>query len=57
MSPASSAETGQSIPAGRKFRDDTVGLGRTADGLRAMGIDPAPLLVEKAASGGGFTRG
>ncbi len=41
---------------GPMFWADTVGLTKVVDGLRAMGIEPAALLVEKAASGGSFTR-
>jgi 3-hydroxyacyl-CoA dehydrogenase len=41
---------------GPMFWADTVGLGKIVEGLRGMGIEPAPLLVEKAASGGNFTR-
>ena len=42
---------------GPMFWADTVGLPKVVEGLRAMGIEPARLLVEKAASGGSFTRG
>ncbi len=42
---------------GPMFWADTVGLPTVVEGLRAMGIEPARLLVEKAASGGSFTRG
>lgn len=42
---------------GPMFWADTVGLPKVVEGLRAMGIEPAKLLVEKAASGGSFTRG
>jgi len=42
---------------GPMFWADTVGLAKVADGLRAIGIEPAALLNEKAASGGSFTRG
>jgi 3-hydroxyacyl-CoA dehydrogenase len=38
------------------FWADTVGLSKVVEGLRAMGIEPARLLAEKAASGGSFTR-
>lgn len=42
---------------GPMFWADTVGLPKVVEGLRAMGIEPARLLVEKAAAGGSFTRG
>ncbi len=42
---------------GPMFWADTVGLPRVVEGLKAMGIEPAKLLVEKAATGGSFTRG
>ena len=42
---------------GPMFWADTVGLAKVVDGLKAMGIEPARLLAEKAASGGSFTRG
>jgi len=42
---------------GPMFWADTVGLPKVVDGLRAIGIEPAKLLVEKAAAGGSFTRG
>ena len=42
---------------GPMFWADTVGLPKVVEGLRAMGIEPAKLLAEKAASGGSFTRG
>jgi 3-hydroxyacyl-CoA dehydrogenase len=38
------------------FWADTVGLPKIVEGLKAMGIEPSKLLVEKAASGGSFTR-
>ncbi len=41
---------------GPMFWADTVGLAAVVDGLRAIGIEPARLLAEKAASGGNFTR-
>lgn len=41
---------------GPMFWADTVGLTKIVDGLKAQGIEPAKLLVEKAASGGSFTR-
>jgi len=41
---------------GPMFWADTVGLQKVVDGLKAMGIEPSKLLVEKAASGGSFTR-
>ena len=41
---------------GPMFWADTVGLQNIVDGLRAQGVEPAKLLVEKAASGGSFTR-
>ena len=41
---------------GPMFWADTVGLPKVVEGLRAMGIEPAPLLAGKAASGGSFTR-
>lgn len=41
---------------GPMFWGDTVGLHKIVEGLRAQGIEPAKLLVEKAASGGSFTR-
>jgi 3-hydroxyacyl-CoA dehydrogenase len=41
---------------GPMFWADTVGLPKVVEGLRAMGIEPAKLLVEKAATGGSFTR-
>ena len=42
---------------GPMFWADTVGLPKVVEGLRAIGIEPAKLLVEKAAAGGSFTRG
>jgi 3-hydroxyacyl-CoA dehydrogenase len=42
---------------GPMFWADTVGLPKVVDGLRAMGIEPAKLLTEKAANGGSLTRG
>ncbi|GEN98752.1 3-hydroxyacyl-CoA dehydrogenase [Novosphingobium sediminis] len=42
---------------GPMFWADTVGLPKVVEGLRAMGIEPAKLLVDKAAAGGSFTRG
>lgn len=42
---------------GPMFWADTVGLQKVVDGLKEMGMEPAPLLVEKAAAGGSFTRG
>ena len=41
---------------GPMFWADTVGLHKIVEGLRAMGMEPAKLLVEKASSGGSFTR-
>ncbi|MET0250056.1 MAG: 3-hydroxyacyl-CoA dehydrogenase NAD-binding domain-containing protein [Sphingobium sp.] len=41
---------------GPMFWGDTVGLQKVVDGLKAMGIEPAKLLVEKAAKGESFTR-
>ena len=41
---------------GPMFWADTVGLQKIVDGLKALGIEPAQILVEKAASGGSFTR-
>ncbi|MEG1451697.1 3-hydroxyacyl-CoA dehydrogenase NAD-binding domain-containing protein [Brevundimonas sp.] len=41
---------------GPMFWADTVGLSKIVDGLKAMGIAPAKLLLEKAASGASFTR-
>ena len=41
---------------GPMFWADTVGLPKVVEGLKAMGIEPAKLLAEKAASGGSFTR-
>ena len=41
---------------GPMFWADTVGLQKIVDGLTAMGIEPARLLVDKASSGGHFTR-
>ncbi len=41
---------------GPMFWADTVGLTKVVEGLQAMGIEPAKLLAEKAASGGSFTR-
>jgi 3-hydroxyacyl-CoA dehydrogenase len=41
---------------GPMFWADTVGLAKVVEGLTAMGIEPAKLLAEKAASGGSFTR-
>jgi 3-hydroxyacyl-CoA dehydrogenase len=41
---------------GPMFWADTVGLPKVVEALRAMGVEPARLLVEKAASGGGFIR-
>ena len=40
---------------GPMFWADTVGLQKVVDGLRAMGEEPAKLLVEKAAKGERFT--
>ena len=40
---------------GPLFWADTVGLQRIVDGLREAGIEPAPLLIEKAAAGQTFT--
>lgn len=42
---------------GPMFWADTVGLSKVVEGLRAMGIEPAGLLAEKAVAGGSFTRG
>lgn len=42
---------------GPMFWADTVGLPKVVEGLKAMGIEPAKLLVDKAAAGGSFTRG
>ncbi|WP_374526896.1 3-hydroxyacyl-CoA dehydrogenase NAD-binding domain-containing protein [Novosphingobium sp.] len=42
---------------GPMFWADTVGLPKVVEGLRAMGIEPAKLLADKAAAGGSFTRG
>ncbi|BEV00991.1 3-hydroxyacyl-CoA dehydrogenase NAD-binding domain-containing protein [Novosphingobium olei] len=42
---------------GPMFWGDTVGLSKVVEGLKAAGIEPCKLLVEKAASGGSFTRG
>ncbi len=39
---------------GPMFWADTVGLGKIVSGLEGMGIEPAALLREKAASGGSF---
>ncbi|MET0361125.1 MAG: 3-hydroxyacyl-CoA dehydrogenase family protein, partial [Sphingobium sp.] len=41
---------------GPMFWGDTVGLQKVVDGLKAMGIEPAKLLVEKASKGESFTR-
>jgi len=41
---------------GPMFWGDTIGLQKIADGLREMGIEPAKLLVDKAAKGETFTR-
>ena len=41
---------------GPMFWADTVGLVKIVDGLKAMGIEPAKLLLEKAESGASFTR-
>ena len=41
---------------GPMFWADTVGLSKIVEGLKAMGVEPAKLLVEKAESGGSFTR-
>jgi 3-hydroxyacyl-CoA dehydrogenase len=41
---------------GPMFWGDTVGLSRIVEGLRARGVRPANLLIEKAANGGSFTR-
>jgi len=41
---------------GPMFWADTVGLQKVVDGLKAAGIEPAKLLVEKAAKGESFTR-
>ncbi|WP_312815478.1 3-hydroxyacyl-CoA dehydrogenase NAD-binding domain-containing protein [Brevundimonas sp.] len=41
---------------GPMFWADTVGLTKIVDGLKAMGIEPAKLLLEKAQSGASFTR-
>lgn len=40
---------------GPMFWADTVGLDRIVAGLKAQGIEPAPLLVEKAQARGSFT--
>ncbi|WP_242124009.1 3-hydroxyacyl-CoA dehydrogenase NAD-binding domain-containing protein [Sphingobium sp. Sx8-8] len=42
---------------GPMFWGDTVGLQKVVDGLKAQGIEPSKLLVEKAAKGESFTRG
>jgi 3-hydroxyacyl-CoA dehydrogenase len=42
---------------GPMFWADTVGLPKIVEGLKVMGVEPAKLLVTKAASGGSFTRG
>lgn len=42
---------------GPMFWADTVGLPKIVEGLKAMGMEPAKLLVEKARNGGSFTRG
>lgn len=42
---------------GPMFWADSVGLSKIVDGLKAMGIAPADLLVDKAATFGSFTRG
>ena len=42
---------------GPMFWADTVGLAKVVEGLKAIGIEPAPLLAEKAAGGENFTRG
>ncbi len=42
---------------GPMFWADTVGLPKVVEGLRAIGIEPAKLLIDKAASGGSFSRG
>jgi 3-hydroxyacyl-CoA dehydrogenase len=41
---------------GPMFWADTIGLGKVVETLTSMGIEPAALLAEKAASGGSFTR-
>jgi 3-hydroxyacyl-CoA dehydrogenase len=41
---------------GPMFWADTIGLGKVVETLKRMGIEPAPLLAEKAANGGSFTR-
>ena len=41
---------------GPMFWADIVGLPEVVEGLRAVGIEPARLLAEKAVSGGSFTR-
>lgn len=41
---------------GPMFWADTIGLGKVVETLTRMGIEPAALLAEKAASGGSFTR-
>ncbi|MCK9542868.1 MAG: 3-hydroxyacyl-CoA dehydrogenase NAD-binding domain-containing protein [Novosphingobium sp.] len=41
---------------GPMFWADTVGLQKIVDGLKAMGIEPAKILVDKAAKGESFTR-
>ena len=41
---------------GPMFWADTVGLTKIVDGLKAMDIEPAKLLLEKAQSGASFTR-
>jgi len=41
---------------GPMFWGDTVGLPKIVEGLKAMGIEPAKLLAEKAAKGEHFTR-
>ena len=40
---------------GPMFWGDTAGLPKIVEGLRARGLQPAKLLVEKAATGGSFT--
>lgn len=42
---------------GPMFWADTVGLSEVVEGLKAMRIEPAKLLAEKAATSGSFTRG
>ena len=42
---------------GPMFWADTIGLQKVVDGLRERGVTPSNLLVDKAKSGGNFTRG